>query len=1144
MSGIGSHQRPVPTRTFQQIMRCSSCGTEAPDHAVFCAACGGALGRACAACGYLNPAAARFCGGCGRRLGTADAETGRMPGVPASPSAARATEPTRAERRQLTVLFADLMESTALSERLDPEVLRRVIRAYQEACVEETRRWEGYLAQYLGDGVLIFFGYPVAHEDGARRAVRTALGILNRLEAINRVFKPELGLELGVRLGLHTGTVVVEHMVGDGLQTPMATGETPNIAARAQAVAERNTAVLTADTYRLVAPFVRCADLGPHTLKGLVRPVRLYRLLGESGATARMDAAAAGGLTPLVGRQSELAGLSHLWRDAVAGRPRWVLLAGEPGIGKSRLVETLVRKVDPGEARVLDCQCSPYRRNSAFAPVTEMIVRRLGLADPEPRATRLARLEAGLAEHGLPAAEAVPLLAPLLDLPVGDQYPSPELTPARRRQKTLETLTAWLLAAARQKPVLFVVEDLHWADPSTLELLGMILQTSSPHRLLTVLTCRPEFHSPWPDDEQGRVWTLGRLEDDEVIRLVKEITSGLALPRPVLREIVARTDGVPLFVEELTKMILESDLVEKVGGEYRLLRALPRQAIPVTIQDSLMARLDRLGTAKPLAQWGAVLGRAFRQDVLEAVAGPVSSDIPGDLARLVTAGLLVRTGPGTPATYGFKHALVQDAAYQSLLRATRREHHRRVGETLERRFPDVVATQPELLAHHFTEAGELLPALTHWYRAGEAALARSANQEAASHFRRGLELLVGLPGSPELVPLELKYQLALGNVILALQGYAAPEVGRTFGRARELCLQLGALPQLGPAVYGLWSYSIVRCEYDNSTTLAAQLMTMACETGDPELELEAEAVAGINCFWAQTNLARARHHLERAITLYDRDRHHAHALIYGQDPGVIATAHLVWTLYILGYPEQALARVGDLRRRARARGHAYSLGYALAWENTLWFLARRVQEARRASAEARRFCTEHGFPLWQIVATYVGAWAAAADGTNPSAAEEIRLVLAAWRATGAMVSQAYQTSVLAEVHRLQGDVSAGLQAIDEALALTRSCGDGWYRPELLRLRGDLLLAQSADQAEVAEQCLQESFDRAHAMGARLWELRAAVSLGQLWGHRGRAAEARRLLESTCAGFTEGFSEPEFAAARRLLAGAEVPSLAP
>ena len=1075
----------------------------------------------CASCGWENPVDARFCCGCGHRLHAG----------PGSPGADRGPE-----RRQLTVLFADLMESTSLSERLDPEVLRRLIRSYQEACVEVMRRFEGYLAQYLGDGVLIFFGYPVAHEDSALRAVRTALGIFERLAQLNTVFKQEVGLELGVRIGIHTGTAVVEHLVGEGLQTPMATGEAPNVAARAQALAERNAAILSAETYRLVAPYVRCVDLGQHTLKGLARPVGLYRLLGESGATTRMEAAAAGGLTPLVGRRSELASLNEAWQLATTGRAQWALLSGEPGIGKSRMVETLLGGVDESVGLVLEGQCSPYLQNSAFAPISDMIVRRLGLAGSEPAETRLSRLEARLEQRGLPAAETLPLIAPLLNLPVGDRFPGQDLTPQRRRQKTLEALTAWLLAAARERPVLFVVEDLHWADPSTLELLGLITQATGTHRLFTLLTARPEFHPSWPAGADGRVCALARLPDEEVARMATEVAQGRTLPPAVLREIVQRTDGVPLFVEELTKMILESDLVEEVDGRVRLARPLPKQAIPTTIQDSLMARLDRLGPAKPVAQWGAVLGRTFRHDVLEAVAGDELRAIPRELGRLVTAGLLARTGTGTPVTYVFKHALVQDAAYQSLLKATRQAHHRRIGQVIEEQFPEVALTQPELLAQHFTAAGEAMPALSYWHRAGEAALVRSANQEAVSHFRHGLELLAGLPETPELVPLELKFQLALGMPLLALQGYAAPDVGRAFGRARELCLRLGALPQLGPAFNGLWSYSIVRCEYAESTALAGQLAAMAAETRDPELELEAEAASGINCFWANADLPRARTHLLRAVSLYDPVRHQAHALVYGQDPGVISTAHLAWVEWILGYPEQALARVAELRRVARARGHAYSIGYAFAWENTLWFLARRVAAANRASQEGLRFCVEQGFPLWQIVAAYVGAWARAADGNGTGAAEEIRQVLTGWRATGAAVSQPFQSSVLAEVHRLQGDFAAGLLAIDEGLELTRSCGDRWYRPELLRMRGDLLLAQSPGQEGAAEACFRESLEDARRLSARMWELRTAVSLGRLCLRQGRTAEARDLLEATSGWFTEGFSEPEFIEARRLLAG--------
>jgi class 3 adenylate cyclase/predicted ATPase len=1030
-----------------------------------------------------------------------------------------------AERRQLTVVFADLMESTALSERLDPEVLRRVLRAYQEACAAETRRFGGHLAQYLGDGVVIFFGYPVAHEDSARRAVQTALGILARVEALNRTFQPELGRELGVRLGLHTGTVVVEDVKDEGLRTPMATGETPNIAARVQALAPRNGAVLTADTHRLVAPYFQCEDLGPHRLKGLARPVHLYRLVGESNVATRLEAAAQAGFTPLVGRQNELAWLRESWQDAAAGHPRWVLLSGEPGIGKSRLVEALRQQLKSTTHQLLVCQCSPYRQNSAFAPVSDLIGRHLELTGPEAPSVRLRRLETRLAQDGLPVAEALPLLAPLLDLPVPENDPTRELSPARRRQKTLEVLTGWLLRLAQMHSVLWVVEDLHWADPSTLDLLGQILHTHGTHRLLTLLTARPEFQLPWPLGDSGRVWALSRLAEPEVVRLVTEVTRDQRLPTEVVREIVRRTDGVPLFVEELTKMLLESAPAQHQPTA---------ETIPVTLQDSLLARLDRLGSAKPLAQWGALLGREFRQDVLEAVAGLEPGAATPELERLTSSGLLVRTGPGTPASYLFKHALVQDAACHSLLKATRRAWHRRIGETLERRFPELAATQPEHPARHYTEGRDPRAALAWWYRAGEAALARAAHPEAEAHFRTGLGQLRGLSDASDLAALELQYCLALGNLLMATQGYAAPEVGRLFGRARELCQELRAQPQLAPAVSGLWSYSIVRCEFAESTALAAQMMALARETGAGELELEAEAYAGINLFWAEARFAEARGHLERAAALYDVERDRAHALVYGQDPGVVATAHLVWVLWILGETEAAVAQVAVLRRLARARGHAHSCGYALAWENTLWFLSRRAQAALRCSEEALRYCTEQGFPLWHSVAAYVNAWARTVTGQGAGAIEQIQEALGAWRATGAVVSQAYQLSVLAEVQRLRGEPRAALQTLEEALALTRTCGERWYRPELLRLRAELLLARPAAPAGAAESNLREALELARTSGARMWEMRAALSLARLWQRQGRPARAQRLLEPVCAGFPAGFAEPEFLEAQRLL----------
>lgn len=1123
------------------MLHCPRCQEEAPDHAGFCVKCGAALARLCPACGFANPLRARFCGGCGGRLNAPGAELPE-PCPPAARAAPVPASAETAERRQLTVLFADLMESTALSERLDPEVLRRVIRAYQNACTVATQRFGGYLAQYLGDGVLIFFGYPVAYEDGACRAVRTALEILERVAALNQEFQAELGLELGVRLGLHTGAVVVEHLVGDRLQTPLATGETPNIAARVQALAPRNTAVLTAATYRLVAPLVQCKDIGAHELKGLARPLHLYRLQGASRVLSRWEAVSAAGLSPLVGRQSELAWLRDLWRAVLAGGPRWVLLSGEPGIGKSRLVNTLAREVQSSPpARVLEAHCSPYGQNSAFAPISDLIGCKLDLNGVDPVATRWARLEARLTQDGLPAGDLVPLLAPLFNLPVPEQHPTRDLPPAQRRHKTLEALTAWLLQAAERRPVLWVIEDLHWADPSTLELLGEILRVHGTHRLFTLLTARPEFQPPWPLGDAGHLWTVSRLGHPEAVQLVEAVAGEEALPAEVVGEIVRRTDGVPLFVEELTKMLLEQRVVESAEARTPLRGGL-RQTIPATIQDSLMARLDRLGGAKTLAQWGAVLGREFRHDILEAAVGPTLPDLAGDLAQLQSAGLIGRRGAGTHAVYVFKHALVQEAAYQSLLQSTRREHHRRVGEVLERAFPDVIAAQPELLAQHYTAGGVPQAALSWWYRAGEAALARSANLEAVSHFERGLALVESLPPAAVLEPVELQFRVALGNVLMALQGYAAPEVGRHFQRARELCQRLDAQPQLSPVLSGLWSYSIVRCEFAESTALAAQMMTLARESASEDLNLEAEASAGINSFWGHARLADARVHLERAVALYDVERHRSHALLYGQDPGVIAQAHRVWVLWILGETAQAVAEVDRLRQLSRARAHAYSLGYAQAWEITLWFLARRVSEALEASAESIRYCTEQGFPLWLCVARYVHAWARTAAGQGEGAVEEIRQVLADWQATGALVSQAYQLSVLVEVQRQLGDLAGARQTLEEALARTRVCGEQWYRPELLRLRAELAFADPAATPEslhAAEADLRTGLELARASGARMWELRAAVSLARWLEEQGRLEEARPLLQHACTDFPAGCTEPEFLIATQGLTAAPV-----
>ena len=635
-----------------------------------------------------------------------EAPPGSLPAVqtPQEASTHVAPDVPEAERRQLTVLFCDLADSTRLARQLDPEDLREVIRAYQATCVTVIQRFAGHVAQYLGDGVLVYFGYPQAHEDDAQRAVRTGLGILEAMGALPPHLLRDTSVRLAVRIGIHTGLVVVGEIGSGGRHEHLALGDTPNLAARLQGLAAPNTVVISAATAHLVHGYFTCQALGTHTLKGLETPVHVSQVLGESAAQSRLDIAGATGLTPLVGREAEVTLLRERWAQSTQGLGQVVMLSGEAGIGKSRLVHVLTEQVVEAHTPQPTLRCSPYYTNSALYPVIEHLQRLLHWHRDTTSEARLATLEQALQTAGLPLAEVVPLVAALLSLPVPAHYPPLTLSPQRQKQQTLEALVAWLLAETVRQPVLAIWEDLHWADPSTLELLGLFLDQAPTARLLLVLTARPAFRLPWAPRSYVTPLTLTRLLRPQVEELVLQMTGGKPLPAEVLRQIVEKTDGIPLFVEELVKMILEAGLVQENAEHYILTGPLPPLAIPTTLQDALMARLDRLAPVKAVAQLGAVLGREFSYALLRAVAPVDEATLQHGLAQLVAAELLYQRGRPPQATYLFKHALVQDVAYQSLLRSTRQRYHQHIAQVLEAQFPDTVATQPELLAQHYTEA--------------------------------------------------------------------------------------------------------------------------------------------------------------------------------------------------------------------------------------------------------------------------------------------------------------------------------------------------------------------------------------------------------------------------------------------------------
>src|SRR6266849_4088561 len=764
--------------------------------------------------------------------------------VPALPAAPVRPAP-EAERRQLTVLFCDLVGSTQLSGQLDPEDLRAVVRAYQEAAAEVIQPYAGHIAQYLGDGLLVYFGYPVAHEDEARRAVHTGLGIVPAIVTLNTRLAAQYGVHLAVRLGIHTGPVVVGVMGGGGRHEHLALGETPNIAARLQNLAPANAVVISAVTARLVQGTFVLDDFGTHTLHGVAEPMAVSRVRGLLATPSRDEEFVAAGAPLLVGREEESGLLRRRWDQSKAGVGQAVFISGEAGIGKSALVEALRAQVRTEGLPRITYRCSPYHTTSALYPVITHIEHLLQFALDDLPAARLAKLEAGLRPYALPLAEVVPLVAGLLSVPLpAERYAVLTVTPQQQKQQTLDTLVAWMAAEAERQPVLVAWEDLHWADPTTLEVLALVIEQAPTMPMLHVLTYRPEFSPPWPQRSHMTPIVLNRLERPQVEALIAQRAGAKMLPAEVMQHIVAKTDGVPLYVEELTKMLLASPLLREEADQYVLTGPLHTVAIPDTLQDALMARLDQLNTAKEVAQLGAVLGREFSYELLAAIAPQDEETLQAGLAQLVGAELLYQRGRPPRARYLFKHALIQDAAYASLLKSTRQQVHQQIAQVLEARFPALVETQPELVAQHYTAAGCAEQAVAYWRRAGEHASDRSAHLEAINHVTTGIELLKSLPETPEQTQQSLTLHIALGAAMQMAKGHAAPEVEHAYLRARALCQQVGETPELVPVLFGLWRFYVVRPQLHTARELGDTLLRLAQRTDDPALMVIAHYTLG------------------------------------------------------------------------------------------------------------------------------------------------------------------------------------------------------------------------------------------------------------------------------------------------------------
>jgi class 3 adenylate cyclase/predicted ATPase len=1058
---------------------------------------------------------------------------------PTEPVPASATASHEAERRQLTVLFVDLVGSTALAARLDPEDMGRMIRAYHETCTEVVKRWGGHVAKYMGDGVLAYFGWPQAHEDEAERSVRAGLELV---EAVGALDSPAVtsggGLErkqrLAARVGVATGLVMVGELIGEGAaKEQMVVGETPNLAARLQALAAPGSVVISQSTRRLVGGLFQLADLGPRRLKGFAEPLAAWRVEGEGRAESRFEALHGEHLTPLVGREHELGILLERWAWAKDGEGQIVLLSGEPGIGKSRLTRSLIERLADAPHTRLRYYCSPHHTNSALYPVTEQLERAAGFHVEDSADTRLDKLEVVLAEATDNFVEVAPLIAALLSIQAKPRYPPLNLTPEEQKLRTFEALLGQIAGLAERLPVLMVLEDAQWIDPTTSELFGLVIDRIQRLPVLLLITFRPEFTPRWTGSAHVTSLTLSRLGQRQGAQMVERLIGGKSLPAEVLQQILLKTDGVPLFLEELTKTVLESGMLTEAGGRYELSGSLPLLAIPATLHDSLMARLDRLAPVKEVAQVGAVIGREFSHELLSAVA-PMSANQLGDaLEQLVNSELVFCHGTPPGATYSFKHALVQDAAYQSLLKSKRQQLHARIAQVLEQ-SPEAEAA-PEVLAQHFTDAGLYAQAVRYWHKAGELAAGRSANVEAIAHLGKGLELVAKLPDEPKRAEQEFALRLAVGGPLIATEGYAVAEVERTYGRAWALCDQLGRSAELLPVLRGLWNCYFVRGDFQRAHDLAEQLVGLAEEQGEPLRRALARRARGATLF-VLGRFADATASLNEGIAIEDAveagDDLRAHLLLYTEHPGVVCRLYSAWVLWFLGFPDRALERVDSGLALGQRLAHANSLAFAQNFAAVLHSFRREFNAALSRAEATIDLAGKHPLPQWLAEAIICRGFALVGLGQQIEGIAQLRTGLAAWNGTGCRLFDTQWLGFIAEAHVAAGQLQDALAALDRAGETAAATGERHYQAELYRLRG-VVLAKTSKNAEAAA-WLQQAIDTAQGQEAKSLELRAATSLARLWRDQGERARARDLLTPVYGWFTEGFDIQDLKDAKELL----------
>ena len=1203
--------------------------------------------KRCPNCGFLNPPF-KFCGECGTSLSDAS----DSPQTSAMDTAAmEATLPHGAERRQLTVLFCDIVDSTAFTERLDPEELRNLLEVYRTGVMEVVLAQNGHIARYFGDGILVYFGYPIAHEDAAHRAVRAALGIVAAMQTMNPYLHKTFGVEINVRISIDTGLVVVWHISAE--ESPEAidiVGKTPNLAARMQKLATPNSIVIGDTTHQLVDGFFTCDTLGAAPLRGISQPVNIFQVSGEIPDQSRLDIASESGLTPLIGRDPEIEHLKHGWAQVLASKGQALLIEGEAGIGKSRCIQVIQEYVNHHpEAVTIEGRCSPYYQNSPLYSILSLFQEHIvQFTSTDTAQTRLDKLENLLRDYSVPtlgqdnsdnesqahATETLPLLAELLEIPfeiqrqtetgIGagaysrpveqDTYPS-GWRRRQRRQQTLEVLVQVLLKMAEQKPILFVLEDLHWIDPSSIEFLTLLIARIENARIFTILSCRSDAqtrrHNEQPQADENRAsrndqrrgqaapdrnttssaldreileellrptWAntlpLAALTSSQAETMIQHVAGDTPLSSNPLKQIAEMTEGVPLFVEELTQMVVEGGALSLASDTLDNTTPRPQATdIPVTLQDLLTARLDELGPAKEIVQLGATLGREWTGELLYKVASGIHlgnhasidrTSLKNELGELVDAYILNQNEMSdNQIRYTFRHPLLRETAYQSLLRSRRQLYHQQIAEVLQDGSGSIgEGFQPELVAYHYTEAGLPEKAIHYWQRAGHRALERSANVESTRHIRQGLAALEKLSENASIqelkatAQLELELQTILGTALIATKGYASEEVEVAYTRARELLDTLEAkAPVSGessafsvgtnakdhrfPVLFGLWLSQLVRGRFLLARELGEQCFAIAKQVGDPAFEVEARRALGATLYYL-SEFKTAWEHLEAGIELYQPQNHPIPTFLhYVADPGMTLLAYSAPLLWCLGYPTQAESQLREAAAIGEDRNHPFSDAVLLHFKTVLYQYEGNVEKVNTTATEMLQICQEHGFSSWEAAARIMKGWALAKQNHPEEGIAMICKGIEAWEKTRAEVLLPHFFALLAQAYQHAGQHTLALQTLDSALCVVDQTGERTYAAELTRQQGELCLMQSNEENAApniaqAEDYFQNALTIAHQQGAKSWELRAALSLSELWQTQNRCQDAYMLLEPIYAWFSEGFDTIDLVRAKNLL----------